>query len=301
MLNWGRVLTAMVTPLAADGSLDEPGIRRLVDYLLDHGSDGLVASGTTGESPTLTWDEKLTLFSLVKEAVAGRGAVIAGTGGNNTAEAVKLSQEAAKLGMDGILLVAPYYNKPSQEGLYRHFRTIAEAVPLPVMIYNVPGRTSVNIEAVTVLRLARDVPNIVAVKEASGNLMQVSEIIAHAPEGFRVYSGEDGLVLPILAVGGYGVVSVTSHLVGDDLNQMHRAFFSGNLREAARLHASMLPIVRACFQPSTPSPVPVKAALNMLGIPVGKPRLPLVEATEAERAVVAKALEDYGLLRKPQH
>lgn len=301
MLNWGRVLTAMVTPFAADGSLDEPGIRRLVDYLLDHGSDGLVASGTTGESPTLTWDEKLTLFSLVKEAVAGRGAVIAGTGGNNTAEAVKLSQEAAKLGMDGILLVAPYYNKPSQEGLYRHFRTIAEAVPLPVMIYNVPGRTSVNIEAGTVLRLARDVPNIVAVKEASGNLMQVSEIIAHAPEGFRVYSGEDGLVLPILAVGGYGVVSVTSHLVGDDLNQMHKAFFSGNLREAARLHASMLPIVRACFQPSTPSPVPVKAALNMLGIPVGKPRLPLVEATEAERAVVAKALEDYGLLRKPQH
>ncbi len=301
MLNWGRVLTAMVTPFAADGSLDEPGIRRLVDYLLDHGSDGLVASGTTGESPTLTWDEKLTLFSLVKEAVAGRGAVIAGTGGNNTAEAVKLSQEAAKLGMDGILLVAPYYNKPSQEGLYRHFRTIAEAVPLPVMIYNVPGRTSVNIEAGTVLRLAREVPNIVAVKEASGNLMQVSEIIAHAPEGFRVYSGEDGLVLPILAVGGYGVVSVTAHLVGDDLNQMHRAFFSGNLREAARLHASMLPIVRACFQPSTPSPVPVKAALNMLGIPVGKPRLPLVEATEAERAVVAKALEDYGLLRKPQH
>jgi len=301
MLNWGRVLTAMVTPFAADGSLDEPGIRRLVDYLLDHGSDGLVASGTTGESPTLTWDEKLTLFSLVKEAVAGRGAVIAGTGGNNTAEAVKLSQEAGKLGMDGILLVAPYYNKPSQEGLYRHFRTIAEAVPLPVMIYNVPGRTSVNIEAGTVLRLARDVPNIVAVKEASGNLMQVSEIIAHAPEGFRVYSGEDGLVLPILAVGGYGVVSVTSHLVGDDLNQMHKAFFSGNLREAARLHASMLPIVRACFQPSTPSPVPVKAALNMLGIPVGKPRLPLVEATEAERAVVAKALEDYGLLRKPQH
>jgi 4-hydroxy-tetrahydrodipicolinate synthase len=291
----------MVTPFAADGSLDEPGIRRLVDYLLDHGSDGLVASGTTGESPTLTWDEKLTLFSLVKEAVAGRGAVIAGTGGNNTAEAVKLSEAAAKLGMDGILLVAPYYNKPSQEGLYRHFRTIAEAVPLPVMIYNVPGRTSVNIEAGTVLRLAREVPNIVAVKEASGNLMQVSEIIAHAPEGFRVYSGEDGLVLPILAVGGYGVVSVTSHLVGDDLNQMHKAFFSGNLREAARLHASMLPIVRACFQPSTPSPVPVKAALNMLGIPVGKPRLPLVEATEAERAVVAKALEDYGLLRKPQH
>ncbi|MGC8668779.1 MAG: 4-hydroxy-tetrahydrodipicolinate synthase [Chthonomonadales bacterium] len=300
MREWGRVLTAMVTPFAADGSLDKAAVPRLVEYLLAHGSDGLVPSGTTGESPTLTRDEKLALFSLVKEAAGDRAAVIAGTGGNNTAEAVALSQAAARLGVDGILLVAPYYNKPSQEGLYRHFRAIAEAVPIPVMIYNVPGRTSVNIEAATVLRLARDVPNIVAVKEASGNLMQVSEIIAGAPAGFRVYSGEDGLVLPILALGGYGVVSVTSHLVGADLKRMHAAFLAGDLAEAARLHAAMLPIVKACFQPSTPSPVPVKAALNLLGIPVGAPRLPLVEATEAERAIITKAMADYGLLNRPQ-
>lgn len=300
MAEWGRVLTAMVTPFASDGSLDTPAVRRLVDYLLQNGSDGLVVSGTTGESPTLTRDEKLALFALVKEAASGRAAVLAGTGGNNTAEAVALSREAARIGVDGILLVAPYYNKPSQEGLYRHFRTIAEAVPIPVMIYNVPSRTSVNIEASTVVRLARDVPNITAVKEASGNLMQVSEIIAKAPDGFRVYSGEDGLVLPILALGGYGVVSVTSHLVGRDLRRMHEAFLAGDLREAARLHAAMLPIVKACFQPTTPSPVPVKAALNILGVQVGSPRLPLVEATDAERAIIVKALTDYGLLERQQ-
>jgi 4-hydroxy-tetrahydrodipicolinate synthase len=295
--NWGRVLTAMVTPFVAGGELDEAGVQRLVDHLSATGSDGLIVCGTTGESPTLSHDEKLTMYRLVREAARGRVAVLAGTGTNNTADSITLSVEAAALGVDGLLLVAPYYNKPSQEGLYRHFRAIAEAAAVPCMLYNVPPRTSVNIEAATTLRLARDVENIVAIKEASGNLMQISEIAAGAPDGFRIYSGEDGLTLPMLAVGCYGVVSVTSHLVGADIANMHRLFFDGDFAGAARLHARMLPIVKACFQPTTPSPAPLKAALDMIGVPAGGVRLPLVDANDRERDVVRKALSDYGMLR----
>ncbi len=290
---WGRVLTAMVTPFDAGGRLDEEAIPALVDYLFDQGSDGLVVCGTTGEAPTLSFHEKRRCFELVRDAAKGRGDVLAGTGTNDTHDAVELSRMAEEVGVDGLLVVTPYYNKPSQEGLYRHFRTVAEAVSLPVMLYNVPGRTSVNLEASTVLRLARDVPNIVAVKEASGNLLQATDIVAGAPDGFVLYSGEDGLTLPLLAVGAYGVVSVTSHLVGPGIQAMFAAFLSGNHAEAARLHARMLPVVRACFQPTTPSPVPLKAALNRLGIEVGPPRLPLVEATESELGRVLQALEDY--------
>lgn len=295
MTDWGQVLTAMATPFREDGAIDEPGVRRLVDYLFDNGSDGLVVCGTTGEAPTLAPDEKVRMFRLVKEAARGRGPVIAGSGDNETATSIELSREAERVGVDGLLLVTPYYNKPSQEGLYQHFRAVAEAVRVPVMLYNVPPRTSVNIEAATVLRLARDVKNIVAVKEASSNLVQVSEIVAGAPDGFSLYSGEDGLILPTLAVGGVGVVSVTSHLVGRDIKAMHRAFFAGDYREAARLHARMLPIVRACFQPTTPSPVPLKTALNLLGLPAGPLRLPLVAANERETEIVLAALEGYGL------
>jgi 4-hydroxy-tetrahydrodipicolinate synthase len=293
---WGRVFTAIVTPFDSRLQVDVPGVRRLIDYLLDNGTEGLVVCGTTGESPTLSHEEKLAMFRLAIEAARGRAPIIAGTGTNSTADSVALSREAAALGAQGLLLVAPYYNKPSQEGLYRHFRTIAEAVGIPVMPYNVPPRTSVNIEASTILRLARDVPNIVGVKEASGNLPQISEIVAGAPPGFRVYSGEDAVVLPMLGIGCHGVVSVTSHVVGADMKRMHDAFFAGRLDEAARLHAKMLPIVRACFQSTTPSPVPVKAALNMLGISVGGLRLPLVEANEKERDIVRSALAAYGLL-----
>ena len=296
MAAWGRVLTAMVTPFHDTGDVDEGGVARLVDYLLENGSDGLVVSGTTGESPTLSAEEKLRLFQLVKDAARGRGAVVAGTGGNSTAESIALTQEAAQRGVDGILLVTPYYNKPSQEGLYRHFRSVAESVDLPVMLYNVPPRTSVNMEADTVLRLGRDVSNIVAVKEASGNLTQATDIIAGAPPGFRLYSGEDAVTLPLLALGGYGVVSVTSHIVGNDLQSMHQAFLAGNTTRAAQLHAKMMPIVKACFQPTTPSPAPVKAAVNMLGVPVGPVRLPLVDANEKEREILRAALSEYGLL-----
>ena len=292
----GRVFTAMVTPFRSDGAIDEAGVTRVVDHLFENGSDGIVVCGTTGESPSLSHDEKLTVFRLVLQAAKGRGPVIAGTGSNDTAASITLSAEAAALGVDGLLLVGPYYNKPSQEGYYHHFRAIAEAVDLPVMLYNVPPRTAGNIEAATVLRLARDVENIVAVKEASNNLVQVSEIIAGAPDGFQLYSGEDGIVLPTLSVGGAGVVSVTAHVVGRDMQSMHRAFFAGDLKEAARLHAKMLPIVRALFQPTTPSPAPVKAAMNLLGVPVGGLRLPLVATNEKETDIVRRALTDYGLL-----
>ena len=294
--DWGSVLTAMVTPFDASGAIDEEGVRRLVEHLLATGSDGLVVCGTTGEAPTLSLDEKRRMFALVKEATRGRGAVIAGTGTNDTRDAVAMSKMAEDVGMDGVLVVTPYYNKPSQQGLYCHFRTVAESISLPVMLYNVPSRTSVNLEATTCLRLARDVPNIVALKEAGGNMLQISDVVAGAPEGFRVYSGEDALTLPMLALGASGVVSVTSHLVGRDLKAMIEAFRAGRHDEAFRLHAKMLPVVRACFQPTTPSPVPLKAALNMLGLPVGPPRLPLVEATDREKEVVRTALASAGLL-----
>jgi 4-hydroxy-tetrahydrodipicolinate synthase len=295
--DFGQVLTAMVTPFDAQGRVDEAGTVRLVEHLLENGSDGIVACGTTGESPTLSHDEKLHLFRLVKEAVGRRGTVIAGTGSNDTATSVALTREAAEIGVDGVLLVVPPYSKPSQEGLYQHFRAIASAVPaLRCILYNVPSRTAQTIDAATTLRLARDVPNIVAIKEASGNLIMCTEIFGAAPEGFAIYSGDDGLTLPILAIGGIGVVCVVSHLAGPDMKAMHRAFFSGDLRKAAHLNAKMLTVIRACFQATTPSPAPLKAALSMLGLPAGGLRLPLVEANDSERGIVRAALTEYGLL-----
>lgn len=293
-VNWGPVVTAMVTPFNENLEVNYDAAQALAELLIQTGSTGLVVSGTTGESPTLTHEEKVTLFREVKNAVGNRAAVLAGTSTYDTAESVKLSQEAERAGVDGLLLVAPYYNRPSQEGLYQHFKTIAHAVDLPVMIYNIPGRTGVNIEPATLLRLA-EINNIVAVKEASGNLNQMSEICAGAPEGFLVYSGDDSLTLPLLAVGGVGVVSVASHLVGRDLRRMCEAFFAGQVQEAAKLHHRMLPLFKALF--CTTNPVPVKAALNMMGANVGGVRLPLVEANDREKEIIRKALRDYGLLQ----
>lgn len=292
-VNWGPVVTAMVTPFNENLEVNYDAAQALAELLVQTGSTGLVVSGTTGESPTLSTEEKVTLFRTVKEAVGNRAAVIAGTGTYDTAESVHLSQEAERVGVDGLLLVAPYYNRPSQEGLYQHFKNIAHAVDIPVMIYNIPGRTGVNIEPATLLRLA-EVNNIVAVKEASGNLNQMSEICAGAPDGFLVYSGDDSLTLPLLAVGGVGVVSVASHIVGRDIRRMCDAFFAGQVQEAKRLHHRMLPLFKALF--CTTNPVPVKAALNMLGAHVGGVRLPLVEANEKEQETIRKALRDYGLL-----
>lgn len=294
---WGQVLTAMVTPFDAQEQIDEQATIGMVNHLLENGSDGIVVAGTTGESPTLSHDEKLRLFALVKRAADGRGKVIAGTGGNDTAASIKLTQEAADLGVDGALLVVPPYSKPSQEGLYQHFKAIALAVPgLPCMLYNVPPRTAQNMDAATMVRLANDVPNIVATKEAANNLVQTAEIVGGTAQHFSVYSGDDGLALPLLAVGGVGVVSVTAHLVGNDMKALCTAFVSGHLDEAARLNVKMLPILRACFQPTTPSPAPLKAALNMMGLNAGGLRLPLIEATDREKEIVHAALANYGLL-----
>jgi 4-hydroxy-tetrahydrodipicolinate synthase len=282
----------MVTPLDADGRVDRQRAAALARWLLANGSEGLVINGTTGESPTTSADEKIALLETVREAVPG-ATLLAGAGGYNTAEAVELARRSAEAGANGVLSVAPYYNKPSQEGLYRHYRAIAEATPLPLVLYNVPGRTITNIEPSTTARLASDEPRIVGTKEASANLAQVGEILRSTPDDFDVYSGDDGTILPTLALGGAGVISVISHVVGPDLAAMHRAWFAGRREEAARLFLKTLPVTRALF--CAPSPAPLKFALGLLGQPVGPVRLPLVDLNDAERRVVADAFRDYGL------
>jgi len=276
----GRLLTAMVTPFDDEGQVDYGQAKRLALALLDSGSDGVVVAGTTGEAPTLSHDEKLRLFREVKDAIDGRGAVIAGTGTYNTAESVELSREAERAGADALLLTTPYYSKPPQEGIYRHFETIARATSLPCILYNIPSRTGVNVTAETMLRLSR-VPNILGVKESSGDLDQIARIIEGAREGFCVWSGDDQLTLPILAVGGYGIISVVSHLAGSQMREMIEAHLAGRVEEAARLQRRLLPLIAAIMSPAAPNPIGVKHALNGVGFRVGGVRLPLVEADEA--------------------
>ncbi len=275
----GRLLTAMVTPFDGEGQVDYGQAKRLALALLDSGSDGVVVAGTTGEAPTLSHDEKVRLFREVKQAVGERGSVVAGTGTYNTAESVELTREAERAGADGILLTTPYYSKPPQEGLYRHFETIARATSLPCILYNIPGRTSVNVTAETMLRCAR-VPNIVGVKEASGDLAQIARIIEDAPEGFRVWSGDDQMTLPIVALGGYGVICVVSHLVGAQMREMIESHLAGRVEDAARIHRRLLPLMTTLMTAST-SPIPVKYALNEIGFRAGGFRLPLVEPDAA--------------------
>ncbi|HEV8574833.1 MAG TPA: 4-hydroxy-tetrahydrodipicolinate synthase [Dehalococcoidia bacterium] len=275
----GRLLTAMVTPFDANGAVDYAQAKRLALALLDSGSDGVVLAGTTGESPTLSNDEKMRLFVEVKEAVGSRGVVVAGTGTYNTAESVELSREAQRLGADAVLLTCPYYSRPTQEGLYRHFETIARSVSLPCIMYNIPGRTGVNMSAETQVRLSQ-IENIVGVKEASGDLSQIAQIIENARPGFRVWSGDDQMTLPILGVGGYGVISVVSHLAGGQMREIVRAHLSGNVDEAARTHRRLLPLMTVLMA-AAGNPPGVKHALNALGFEVGTPRLPLVGPDEA--------------------
>lgn len=289
----GSLITAMVTPFCPDGEVDYERAAELARKLIADGSDGLLVSGTTGESPTLTKEEKLRLFRVVKEA-AGAVPVLAGTGSNNTAASVELTRAASETGVDGILLVGPYYNKPSSEGFYQHFKACAEATDLPVVLYNVPGRTGKNIEASVVLRLAEDVPNVVGVKEASGDLKQISYICARMPEDFVLWSGDDGLTLPILSVGGSGVISVASHIAGRQMREMIDAFFVGDVARAAAIHGRLLPLFDALFLPSG-SPACVKRALEICGFPVGGLRLPLVPASDADTATIAKVCGDLGL------
>ena len=291
---FGRVLTAMITPFDPSGDVDYAEAARVASWLTAHGSDGLVVSGTTGESATLSRDEKLKLFASVRAAVGAGVPVLAGTGSYDTAATVALSREAETTGVDGLLVVTPYYNKPSQEGLYQHYKAVAEATSLPVVLYNVPARTGVNLEAVTTLRLAQ-IPNVVAIKEASGLLAQVGDIVLGAPDGFQVYGGADEVNLPILALGGVGTVSVISHVVGPDLQRMHQAFFAGDTDTARQIHLKTLAITKAMF--SIPSPVPTKTALTMMDVlQSGRVRLPLVEASDRERGLIHAALKEYGLL-----
>lgn len=292
-MSFGRLLTAMVTPFHPDESVNLEAAAQLARHLVDTGTDGLVVSGTTGESPTLTSEEKLALFRTVKEAVGDRAPVIAGTGSYCTRESVELTREAEKVGADGILAVVPYYNNPPQEGLYQHFRAMAECTSLPVILYNIPARSPRNLEADTVARLA-EIPNIVAVKESSGKLEQITEIIARTPASFRVYSGDDSSTLPLMSIGGYGIISVVAHLAGPQIKQMLEAFVAGRVAEAAELHGRLLPLFRACF--CTTNPIPIKAAMSLRGIDCGPVRLPLVNATEKELATVQGALQALGLL-----
>jgi 4-hydroxy-tetrahydrodipicolinate synthase len=286
-MNFGQVLTAMVTPFDENGEMDFNATRNLVNYLLANGSDGLVIAGTTGESPTLTAEEKVALFKFVVTVVDGRVPVIAGTGSNNTRASISLTKQAEEAGVDGIMLVTPYYNKPSQEGLFQHFKAIAATTSLPVMLYNIPGRSAVNMSVETIVRLS-SIDNIVAVKEASGDLDAMAEIINQTPSDFTLFSGDDGLTLPVLAIGGAGIISVASHIIGNELQEMVSSFNNGNVQEAASAHRNLLPIMRGLF--AAPSPTPVKAALNLNGIRVGGVRLPLLPLTDEETKALQRIL-----------
>lgn len=293
MGSFGHVITAMVTPMDRSLAVDYDRAAALAKRLVDRGSDGLVVCGTTGESPTLSDDEKVRLFRTVRDAVGTKAKVIAGTGTYNTAHSIHLTREAERAGCDGVLLVNPYYNKPSQEGLYQHFKAVAESTQLPVMLYNIQGRTAVNCEPATIARLAA-IRNIVAVKEASGNLDQMSQIRKLTPPEFLLYSGDDSLTLPLLAVGGTGVVSVASHLAGREIKAMIQAYEAGDVRQALALHLRLLPLFKVLF--ITSNPTPVKAALALAGFDVGGLRLPLVEATAKERDQIAAVLKELALL-----
>ena len=287
----GRLLTAMVTPFDDKGEVDYQQARKLALALLDSGSEGLVVVGTTGESPTLNREEELRLFAEVKSAVGDRGAVIAGTGSNNTVEAIVATKGAEKAGVDGCLLVVPYYNKPTQEGLYQHFKAIAESTSLPCIPYNVPSRTVTSLSVETTIRLSQ-IDNIIGVKEASGNLENIARIIS-GTRNFRVWSGNDTDTLLILAVGGYGIISVASHLVGKQINEMIYSFLNGQTDKAAEIHRRLLPLVNALFVVS--NPIPVKYAVNHAGFNVGKPRLPLIEPDEKTAALIRDTMKDYRI------
>ncbi|MBH8552200.1 4-hydroxy-tetrahydrodipicolinate synthase [Nostocaceae cyanobacterium CENA357] len=294
MGEFGRVLTAMITPFQVDGSVNYDVAAELAAHLASNGTDTLVVCGTTGESPTLTWEEEYQLFVEVLQSVAGKAKVIAGCGSNSTKEAIAATQKAAKIGVHGSLQVVPYYNKPPQAGLYQHFAAIAQACPdLPLLLYNVPGRTGQNLIPETVAQLA-EISNIVGIKEASGNLDQASEIRRLTPKEFKIYSGDDSLTLPLLAIGAKGVVSVASHLVGNQLQQMIQAFSAGKVEVASEIHLQLFPLFKALFL--TTNPIPVKKALKLKGWEVGSTRLPLCEVDSEVSQNLKVVLEKLHLI-----
>ena len=291
--HFGEVLTAIVTPFDKRGDVNYQELRKLASHLIDNGSDGLVVLGTTGEVPSLTKREKKKVLENIVDEVGDRANIVAGTGSYSTTASIELTQIAENIGVDGIMAVVPYYNKPPQEGLYQHFSQIARNTSLPLMIYNVPGRTSRNINVDTVCRLA-EIENIIAIKEASGNLNQVSNLCRLLDQDFYVYSGDDNLTLPVLSVGGQGVVSVASHIVGNQIKEMIREFKKGNLEKAIEINKKLGPVYNGMF--ITTNPIPVKAALNMTGSNVGNPRLPLIGIDESERKKLKEILEGIDLI-----
>ncbi|MCH8273334.1 MAG: 4-hydroxy-tetrahydrodipicolinate synthase [Armatimonadetes bacterium] len=303
---WGPLLTAMVTPMNEDGSVNYDEAERLANFLVDEQKNtGLVIAGTTGESPTLSDKEKAELLSAVLNAVRDKAAVVFGAGTYDTEHSVHMTQAATEMGAHGVMLVSPYYNKPNQDGLYAHFRKVAESTDLPVMIYNIQGRTAVNVQTPTLVRLASDVPNICAVKEASGNLAQVAEVCASVPEGFRVYSGDDILTLPVLSVGGIGVVSVAGHVAGKQIMEMMETFFSspppsagegqgGGAYAAAQMSKKLVPLINALF--ITTNPIPVKYAVSLLGFKTTVYRLPMIPPTDEQKKAVKGAMREMNLI-----
>jgi 4-hydroxy-tetrahydrodipicolinate synthase len=291
---FGSVITAMATPFREDFSLDLQAAQDLARHLLDNGSDGLVVTGSTGEAATLSHEEKVDLYRAIVEAVEGRGKVIAGTGTYDTAESVELTKEAQQAGVDAILAVTPYYNKPPQSGLIVHFSKIAEATDLPVLLYNIPGRTACTIEADTLLELGAEVDNIVGVKDATADFQTIASNIKNAPPGFEVYSGDDWATFDITCLGGVGVISVAAHLVGDRMKEMIELIHAGDAAAARKIHQDLLPLFKALF--ITSNPIPLKAALGMVGRPVGPPRLPLVPATLDEKDHIERVLREVGVL-----
>jgi 4-hydroxy-tetrahydrodipicolinate synthase len=284
----------MVTPFTPDGELDLARAAELALRLLDEGSDALVVCGTTGESPTVYYDDKIRLFEAVLEAVDGQAPVIANAGDNCTDDSVAFARKVVQLGVDGVMAVVPYYNKPPQEGLYRHFGAIASAVDVPVIMYNIPSRSVVNLEAATTLRLAAHFDNIVAVKEASSNLTQIASIIDGAPRGFEVLSGNDEDTLPMMGLGASGVISVASHVAGPRLAEMLAAQANGDHTRALKVHLELMPLFKVLFL--TANPIMVKKALELVGFPVGDARLPLIPATEEQTAELARVMRHLGLI-----
>ena len=293
---FGRLLTAMVTPFNADGSVNYEKAADLAEWLINNGSDGLVVAGSTGEAATMSAEEKLELFRVVVNRINKRVPVIAGTGSNNTADSVKMTKMAEAMGVDGALIVGPYYNKPTQEGFYQHFAAVAQSTGLPIIVYNVPGRTASNISPAIVARLAADFENIVAIKEAAGNVAQVAELYSVLPEEFTIYSGDDGLILPFMSVGATGLIPVLSNIGGGILQDVMQAYEDGRVREAAKLNARMVPLANAMFIET--NPIPVKAAVTLVtGIDAGQPRLPLTPMEPANKAKMVAVLQEYGLVK----
>ena len=293
---FGRLLTAMVTPFNADGSVNYEKAADLAEWLINNGSDGLVVAGSTGEAATMSAEEKLELFRVVVNRINKRVPVIAGTGSNNTADSVKMTKMAEAMGVDGALIVGPYYNKPTQEGFYQHFAAVAQSTGLPIIVYTVPGRTASNISPAIVARLAADFENIVAIKEAAGNVAQVAELYSVLPEEFTIYSGDDGLILPFMSVGATGLISVLSNIGGGILQDVMQAYEDGRVREAAKLNARMVPLANAMFIET--NPIPVKAAVTLVtGIDAGQPRLPLTPMEPANKAKMVAVLQEYGLVK----